>query len=84
VKNIILKLGRIKMNKETTQTTLKAEKRIFQRRCKRCQKLFYSYARNSKFCPKCYFGNHYSKNFGKLNEDALNKQNKALCREVTP
>jgi len=62
----------MKMNKITTQTTLNEKKRTFLRSCKRCNNLFYSHSKHSKFCQKCYQGSNYVKLFGKLNEEVNN------------
>ena len=67
---------------------------VYQRICKRCECVFYTRARSGQFCEKCYKGNskvkqklfegldNYSKNKIKCKDGALNRKNKAFCKEV--
>lgn len=48
-------------------------KKKYQRVCKRCNAIYYSYAKKSRYCPKCYRGFHFEEAFGKLNKEK--KQN---------
>jgi len=52
------------------------KKRKYQRVCKRCNAIYHSYIRSSRYCPKCYKGTHFNEVFGKMKKEA--KKNETL------
>lgn len=50
--------------------------KVYQRVCRRCNTIYHSYIKKSRFCPSCYKGSQFKKVFGELNQEAIDYDKK--------